>query len=79
MPTVPYLYVTAADAVYKRALAAGVVSALEPATRFYGDRHGGIRDPSGNVWWIATHVEDVSPEELTERAEEYMRKQHSNG
>ena len=79
MPTVLYLYVTDADAMYKRALAAGAASVMEPVTQFYGDRHGGVRDPSGNVWWIATHVEDVSPEELAKRAEEYMRKQQSKG
>jgi PhnB protein len=79
MPTVLYLYVTDADAMYKRALAAGAVSVMEPVTQFYGDRHGGVRDPSGNVWWIATHVEDVSQEELTKRAEEHMRKQQAKG
>ena len=79
MPTVLYLYVTDADAMYKRALAAGATSVVEPVTQFYGDRHGGVKDPSGNVWWIATHVEDVSPEELKKRAEEYLRKQQSKG
>ena len=79
MPAMLYLYVTDADAMYKRALAAGATSVMEPLTQFYGDRHGGIKDPSGNVWWIATHVEDVSPEELKKRAEEYMRKQESKG
>jgi hypothetical protein len=34
---------------------------------FYGDRHGGVTDPSGNSWWIATRIEDVSPEELERR------------
>ena len=49
-------------ATYKRALAAEGISVLEPANQFYGDRHGSVRDPAGNVWWIATHIEDVSPE-----------------
>lgn len=63
-----YLYVPDCDALYKSALAAGGKSVQEPSTQFYGDRHGGVDDPSGNTWWIATHVEDVSPEELERRA-----------
>ena len=48
---------------------AGGQSLREPTTEFYGDRSAGVQDPAGNLWWIATHVEDVSPEELTRRAE----------
>jgi uncharacterized glyoxalase superfamily protein PhnB len=55
------------DAVYKRALAAGGKSTMEPADQFYGDRNAGVTDPSGNQWWIATHIEDVSPEEIEKR------------
>ena len=61
------LYVADADATYRAALAAGAVSVQEMATQFYGDRSGGVRDPSGVVWWISTHVEDVPPEELARR------------
>jgi uncharacterized glyoxalase superfamily protein PhnB len=43
---------------------------MEPADQFYGDRNAGVIDPSGNRWWIATHIEDVSPEELARRARE---------
>ena len=75
MPTALYLYVTDADATYKRALAAGATSVMEPATQFYGDRHGSVKDPSGNIWWIATHVEDVSAEDLRKRVEAYTREQ----
>ena len=73
MPAALYLYVTDADAVYKRALQAGATSIMEPADQFYGDRHGGVKDPSGNMWWIATHKEDVAPEELKKRAEAFMK------
>ena len=69
-----YLYVPDCDAVYRQALQAGATSVAEPATMFYGDRHGGVLDPCGNQWWIATHVEDVPEEELACRAEEDMRK-----
>lgn len=59
-----YLYVPDCDALYHSAIAAGGKSVQEPATQYYGDRHGGVDDPQGNTWWIATHVEDVSPEEV---------------
>jgi PhnB protein len=70
-----YLYVPDADATYQQAIEAGAVSVMEPTTQFYGDRHGGVKDPSGNFWWIATHVEDVPPDELARRAESYMQQQ----
>jgi uncharacterized glyoxalase superfamily protein PhnB len=62
------LYVPNVDEVYRRALKAGGTSEREPADQFYGDRSAGIIDAAGNRWWIATHVEDVSPEELQRRA-----------
>jgi PhnB protein len=62
-----HLYVPDTDAVYARAMAAGATSIREPADQFYGDRSGGVRDISGNQWWIATHVEDVTPEEMERR------------
>lgn len=74
MPASLYLYVEDVDAVYARAVKAGGASVMEPADQFYGDRHGGVRDPSGNIWWIATHKEDVPPEELKRRADEWAKK-----
>jgi len=53
--TALHLYVPDADAVYECALAAGATSLEEPVDQFYGDREAGVKDPSGNVWWIATH------------------------
>jgi uncharacterized glyoxalase superfamily protein PhnB len=70
-----YLYVPDVDALYKSALAAGAKSLQEVTTQFYGDRSGGVEDPQGNYWWIATHVEDVSPEELERRHREALSKQ----
>lgn len=55
IPTALHLYVPDADAVYQRALAAGATSLEEPVDQFYGDREAGVKDPTGNVWWIATH------------------------
>jgi len=63
-----YLYVPDCDAVYKRAIQAGATSTMEPADQFYGDRNAGVKDPLGNTWWIATHKEDVPPDELRKRA-----------
>ena len=68
-----YLYLPDCDATYKQALAAGGTSVQEPKTQFYGDRHGAIKDPCGNTWWIATHVEDVPRAELERRAAEAAR------
>jgi len=73
MPSGIYLYVNDTDAVYKRALQAGATSIMEPADQFYGDRSAGVKDSSGNHWWIATHKEDVSPEELKKRAQAAMK------
>ncbi|MGH7481278.1 MAG: VOC family protein [Longimicrobiales bacterium] len=67
MPSVLHLYVTDTDAVYARAIEAGATALREPEDQFYGDRSGGVQDPAGNQWWIATHVEDVSPEEMERR------------
>ncbi len=62
-----HLYVEDVDAVYERAVGAGGAAVAEPADQFYGDRLGRVADPAGNVWSIATHVEDVTPEQIMER------------
>jgi PhnB protein len=59
MPTMFYLYVEDCDALYKRALAAGATSISEPQDQPYGDRSGGVTDPFGNKWYIATHVKHM--------------------
>ena len=63
MPTSVYLYVADSDHVYRQALEAGGVSVFPIMTLPNGERYGGVKDPCGNIWWIATHVEDVPPEE----------------
>jgi len=68
-PAMLYVYVDDCDAAYARAIAAGAESLMEPADMFYGDRHGGVIDAFGNSWWIATHIEDVAPDELARRHE----------
>jgi PhnB protein len=62
-----FLYVEDVDAVYKKALAAGATTISEPENLFYGDRSGAVRDAWGVRWTIATHVEDVSEEEMSKR------------
>ena len=59
MPTMFYLYVEDCDALYKRALSAGATSISEPQDHPYGDRSGGVVDPFGNKWYIATHIKDI--------------------
>ena len=73
MPCMIHLYVEDTDAVYRRAVEAGARSIREPADQFYGDRSAGVADPAGNQWWISTHVEDVSDEEIARRHEEQMK------
>jgi PhnB protein len=68
-----YLYVPDTDAVYRRALQAGASSVMEPADQIYGDRNAGVKDASGNLWWIGTHKEDMTPEEIMKRAQAAKR------
>ncbi|HMC58673.1 MAG TPA: VOC family protein [Candidatus Solibacter sp.] len=72
MPAMLYLYVEDVDATYQRALQAGATSVSEPKDQFYGDRSAGVQDSCGNQWWIGTHIEDVSEEELLRRHEAAM-------
>lgn len=68
MPSSIYLYVEDCDAVYQRALQAGAASVMQPTDMPHaGERYGGVKDASGNLWWIATHIEDISPEEQVRR------------
>jgi PhnB protein len=62
------LYVENVDTVFARAVAAGAKAQRPLADQFYGDRTGGVTDPFGHVWYIATHTEDVSEEEMKKRA-----------
>jgi PhnB protein len=63
-----HLYVDDVDSVYRRAVQAGAKSLREPADQVYGDRSGGVEDSFGNQWWLATHMEDVTSEEMERRA-----------
>ncbi len=67
-----FVYVEDVDAVVKKAVAEGATITTEVEDQFWGDRFGTITDPFGHVWAIATHVEDVPPEEMAERAKAAM-------
>src|ERR1700694_3700605 len=69
-PAMLHIYVDDCDATYRKALAAGGSSLREPVNEFYGDRMSAVSDAFGNQFWIATHVEDVSGEEMARRAQE---------
>ena len=56
------------DTVFAQAIEAGAEVERPLAGQFYGDRTGGLKDPFGHIWYVATHIEDVSPEELAKRA-----------
>jgi PhnB protein len=68
-----YVYVADPDALYERAVAAGATPHKPMSDEWYGDRMGGIVDPFGQVWWLAAHIEDVSPGEAQRRMEANAR------
>jgi PhnB protein len=70
-----HLYVEDCDVTYKHALEAGATSVSEPQDQFYGDRSSGVNDQFGNKWWIATHKEDLSKEEIAKRMDDAMKQQ----
>jgi uncharacterized glyoxalase superfamily protein PhnB len=74
MPASIYLTVPDCDAVYRTAIDAGGASLMEPTTMPHaGERYGGVKDPCGNVWWIATTIEDVPADEAARRVDAMAR------
>src|SRR5580698_4895090 len=67
------IYVADADAMFKTAIASGGKELHPMKNQFYGDRSGTLVDPFGHKWTVATHVEDVTPEEMRTRAEAAMK------
>ena len=67
-----FMYVEDVDAVVQKAVKAGATTTMEVADQFWGDRFGSIKDPFGHSWSIATHVEDVPPEEMADRSKQAM-------
>ena len=71
-PVMMHLYVEDVDATVPKAVAAGAKVTREVADQFYGDRGGQVEDPFGHKWYVATHKEDLSPEEINRRAAKAM-------
>jgi PhnB protein len=69
-----FLYVEDVDSVFNQAVKAGAKADLPPADMFWGDRFGKLTDPFGQPWALATHVEDVAPEDMEKRATAAMSK-----
>jgi|SRR5579862_685816 len=69
-----FLYVENVDSVFDRAVATGAKPVSRPADMFWGDRFGTFADPFGHVWSVATHIEDVTPQEMERRAKAAMAK-----
>lgn len=67
------IYIEDVDKVFARALSAGAKQTRAVQDQFYGDRSGNLVDPFGHTWTVATHVEDVSPEEITRRLAEFAK------
>ena len=68
------LYVEDADALYKRAVAAGATVSMPLEDQFWGDRFGKVTDPYGHEWEIVTHKKDLTPEEISKGAQEFFSK-----
>jgi PhnB protein len=67
-----FMYVEDVDATVRQAVDAGATVTMEVADQFWGDRFGAVTDPFGHLWTIATHVEDLTPEEIAARGEAAM-------
>ncbi len=64
-----HVYVDDVDALFAQAINAGATQIKPVEDRFYGDRTGTLEDPFGHIWFLATHKEDLTPEEINKRAE----------
>jgi PhnB protein len=68
-----FLYLNDVDTTFKQAISAGAKEQQPLSNMFWGDRYGRLTDPFGHSWSLATHVEDVAPEEMQKRAQEAMK------
>ena len=71
-PVMIHLYVDDVDVTFNQAVRAGATATKPLEDQFYGDRAGGLKDPFGHLWYVSTHKEDVTPEEMKERAAKAM-------
>ncbi|AVJ22073.1 MULTISPECIES: VOC family protein [Pseudomonas] len=68
-----HLYVEDVDAQFQRAVDAGATAVSEPKDQFYGDRSASVKDPFGHLWFLATHKEDLTEEQIRQRAMELFK------
>jgi PhnB protein len=73
-----FMYVEDVDATVQQAVDAGATITMEVGDQFWGDRMGAIMDPFGHVWSVATHIEDLTPEEIAERGKTAMAEMGSS-
>lgn len=78
-PVMIAMYVENVDEVFKKAIAAGGKELSPVQNQFYGDRSGGLTDPFGHQWHLATHIEDVSPEEMIKRSQKMFGEKKGGG
>jgi uncharacterized glyoxalase superfamily protein PhnB len=79
VPVTMWLYVPDTDAAFRRAVEAGAKATMEPADMFWGDRCAGVADPFGYQWSFATHVKDLTQEEMRRAGEEFARSMGMQG
>jgi len=78
-PVSIFLYVEDVDSVYNKAVAAGAKADMPPQDMFWGDRFGKLTDPFGHQWALATHIEDVAPEEMEKRTQAAIAQMQQQG
>jgi PhnB protein len=72
-PAMLWLYVEDCDQVFNTAVSAGGQVQMPMENQFWGDRAGAVADPAGFTWWIATHTEDLTHDEIRQRADEFFK------
>ena len=78
-PASLWIYVDDSDALFNRALKAGATEQMPMDDQFWGDRAGAVSDPAGYTWWIATRKEDLTHDEIQDRAANFFQQMASQG
>ena len=76
-PAALWIYVDDSDALFNRAVKAGAKEQIPMEDQFWGDRAGAVADPAGYTWWIATHKEELTDDEIQERAASFFQQESS--
>ena len=78
-PVSIHLYVEDCEKVFNQAIAAGATASMPITEMFWGDRFGKLTDPFGHQWSVATHIKDMTPEEMQKAGDEWMKQQGPGG